>query len=228
MDPNQYTDLYEDAPPAQGDAPQPPAKKPGAKSPRKPADRRQMLTVVVIIALVAVFVGVSCLILFFPGQTGGSSTKYEDGLPAAYENIYRSGLLSASICKIYAQTGDLAEEEGLNPDEIVKALQKEAKEQGYPQQIKKSFDAADTAFSSLPKPAKDQQGTHDLLRKMHAQAQVLQKLALEPADITGDYEARYEEAYNILTDCASQLRQFYPDLPSLDVLQSDIMFPTAA
>lgn len=227
-----YTDLFEE--PAPGGTSVPDATAPhrksagtGGKPPRKPSDRRQMTTVLIIIALVGVFVGVSCMILFFTGGQGNSEA-YEAGLPAAYENTYRCGLLSASICKIYAQTGALAQEEGLDPEDVIEALEKEAEKQGYPAQVTASARAADDAFSSLAKPSKQQQDAHALLCKMYAQAQTLKKLALDPDDLAEKDEQRYLEAYDTLTDCAAKLRQLYPDLPDLDVLQSDIMFPTAA
>ena len=97
-----YTDFMQEPSPAPSSPP------PGSPSraPRS-SEQKQVITIVAVLAVVVAFVLVSCLILFH--NNSEDEAGYIQQIPTAYESTYRAGLLSSSICKIYAQTWDRAQ-----------------------------------------------------------------------------------------------------------------------
>ena len=213
-----YTDFMQEPSPAPSSPP------PGSPSraPRS-SEQKQVITIVAVLAVVVAFVLVSCLILFH--NNGEDEAGYIQQIPTAYESTYRAGLLSSSICKIYAQTWDLAQEEGLDTQAIVDSLADEVEASGYLQRIQSAVDEAEDALSDLPSPGRNQQQIHEQLLGMKAQLDILSELALHPEDLDDEFGQEYQNAYNELTNYAAQMRELLPELPNLNSLESDIMFP---
>ena len=209
-----YTDFMQEPSPAPSSPP------PGSPSraPRS-SEQKQVITIVAVLAVVVAFVLVSCLILFH--NNSEDEAGYIQQIPTAYESTYRAGLLSSSIC----QTWDLAQGEGLDTQAIVDSLADEVEASGYLQRIQSAVEEAEDALSDLPSPGQNQEQIHEQLLGMKAQLDILSELALHPEDLDDEFGQEYQDAYNELTGLAAKMRELLPDLPNLNSLESDIMFP---
>ena len=105
------------------------------------------------------------------------------------------------------------------------SLADEVEASGYLQRIQSAVEEVEDALSDLPSPGQNQEQIHEQLLGMKAQLDILSELALHPEDLNDEFGQEYQDAYNELTGLAAKMRELLPDLPNLNSLESDIMFP---